>query len=177
MRACVCVCARSTHPRHAGGKNRRQPPASLSATPVHWNYLVMAEALMSNVCFKKKAALCPLRPSATDCKLVCESMFSRMCVYATHLHRTLACADSVMCLLIEWGLGGGGEGNTGPPGMPSTGLVNYCHSDITHQPPPSPYPILPCSDLPPPPPPPPLQNKDSSSHSSRIRGDRRSASI
>ena len=44
---------------------------------------------------------------------------------------------------------GGGEGNKGPPGMPSTGLVNYCHSDITHQPPPSPYPILPCSDSPP----------------------------
>lgn len=182
MRACVCVCARSTHPRHAGGKNRRQPPASLSATPVHWNYLVMAEALMSNVCFKKKAALCPLRPSTTDWKLVCESMFSRMCVcvcvYATHLHRTLACADSVMCLLIERGWGRRGQHGASWDAVhgacqllslryhPPAPAIPISHTPLLRPPPPRP-----------PPPPPPLQNKDSGSHSSRIRGDRRSASI
>lgn len=40
-----------------------------------------------------------------------------------------------MCLLIEKRVGEGGRerggGNTEPPGMPSTGLVNYCHSAIS----------------------------------------------
>lgn len=44
---------------------------------------------------------------------------------------TVACLHVLIlwCLLIEWR-----GGDTKPPGIPSTGLVNYCHSAITSPP-------------------------------------------
>lgn len=63
--------------------------------------------------------------SVCVCLCVCACVFS-------FLQCVLTCANSVMCLLTERELGRGESGgNREPPGMLSTGLVNYCHSVIS----------------------------------------------
>lgn len=107
----------------------------------------MAEALMFNVRFKKAWSFVFSQSLTDNQKLlfvcVCRSTCTHVWDERTHLHCMLACAESVMCLLIERRRGGGG--NREPPGMPSTGLVKYCHSvisrpltiPISHTPPPA----------------------------------------
>lgn len=135
------------------------------------------------MCALKKKRLCvrsvPQRLTGNSCVRACFQGCVCVCVYATHLHRTLACADSVMCLLIERGWG-----RRGQHGASWDAVHGACQLLSLRYHPPAPAipishtPLLrPLPPPPPPPPPPPLQNKDSGSHSSRIRGDRRSASI
>lgn len=100
----------------------------------------------------------------------------RSCVRVTRLHRFPACADSVLCLLIE-GIGGEGEGATKsllgclPQGL-SNSVTQSSASPLAVTPSPIPHPLTPPrSD-------PSCKGSDSSSSSGTcIQWDHHSASI
>lgn len=94
---------------------------------------VMAEAVVFKVCLKKmkkekkKSSGCSFW---VQCVPHWQLVYVCVCVGVTPAC-TVACLHVLIlwCLLTEWR-----GGDTKPPGIPSTGLVNYCHSAITSPP-------------------------------------------